>query len=87
LKSARELTAATWGHELALALKQYDSTLSLLNRQADHMITFGEKVKEALYDVWKDTGSDVFDIGYDFGLGYQSLYIRSSSGRRKKLHA
>lgn len=29
------------------------------------MLAFGKKVKEALRDVWNDSGSDVFDTGAD----------------------
>jgi cohesin loading factor subunit SCC2 len=35
------------------------------------LLTFGQKIKSALRDVWKDHATDVFDIGFD--LSYLSL--------------
>ncbi|KAF8879492.1 hypothetical protein BD779DRAFT_1551796 [Infundibulicybe gibba] len=48
--SARELTAATLGQELAAALKQIDSWISYPQDDGDA-------------NVWKDPNTDVFDIG------------------------
>ncbi|KAK2465765.1 hypothetical protein APHAL10511_002309 [Amanita phalloides] len=68
--SARELTAATFGQELASALRQvngsitdpdHDEDLNLKDR--DKLIEFGNKLKSALREVWKDPGTDIFDIG------------------------
>ncbi|KAJ3516976.1 hypothetical protein NLJ89_g794 [Agrocybe chaxingu] len=68
--SARELTAATVGHELAAALKQVHGWIE--NPQADEdlnikdeskLLAFGQRLKTALREVWKDPSTDVFDIG------------------------
>ncbi|KAG7088631.1 hypothetical protein E1B28_012603 [Marasmius oreades] len=68
--SAQELSAATLGHELAGVLKAANGRLSAdiddddLNiKDMSKLRLFGEKVKEALRDVWKDRATDVFDIG------------------------
>lgn len=74
LKSARELTAATWGQELAFALKQANKHIrdaedeegSKADRQ--NALSFGGKVKNALRDIWTDHATDVFDIGLAFRL-------------------
>ncbi|KAG6849921.1 hypothetical protein H0H93_003632 [Arthromyces matolae] len=69
LQSARELTAATLGQELATALSQVnawmdpncDDELNLKDHtKLEH---FGQKVKSALRSVWKEPATDVFDIG------------------------
>lgn len=68
-ESARELTAVTWGQELAIALKQCNASLrysddtdsSEAKRSSLHL--FGRRVKSALRDVWKESATDVFDIG------------------------
>ncbi|KAI0265712.1 hypothetical protein BC834DRAFT_970070 [Gloeopeniophorella convolvens] len=66
--SARELTAVTWGQELAIALRQCNAAL----RDGDggdepetqpSLLPFGRKVKAALRDVWKEATADVFDVG------------------------
>lgn len=69
-QSARELTAATLGQELAAALKQVNSWISnpdadedLNIRDPNTLLLFGKRVKTALRDVWKDASTDVFDIG------------------------
>ncbi|KDR82399.1 hypothetical protein GALMADRAFT_220397 [Galerina marginata CBS 339.88] len=68
--SARELTAATLGQELAAALKQVHGWLE--NPEADEDLNikdesklqaFGQRLKIALREVWKDPSNDVFDIG------------------------
>ncbi|TFY83179.1 hypothetical protein EWM64_g834 [Hericium alpestre] len=68
--SARDLTAVTWGQELAIALKQCDVVLDDTQRgfnsiSADQprLLLFGSKLKNALRDVWKEAGVDVFDLG------------------------
>ncbi|KAI0317644.1 hypothetical protein OF83DRAFT_1120276 [Amylostereum chailletii] len=70
--SARELTAVTWGQELAIALKTCNVTLSgaddgdnlqLPKAQPPKFLSFATKVKSALREVWKDALNDVFDIG------------------------
>lgn len=61
--------------ELATALKQVnvtiehpdddDDDLNLRERKDQKkVLTFGEKLKAALREVWKDPATDVFDIGY-----------------------
>ncbi|KAG2340137.1 hypothetical protein BDR05DRAFT_553803 [Suillus weaverae] len=58
--SANDLTAATWGQELAVALKQLGSSA-----QDDEGLRskLHAKLKSALREVWKDMSNDVFDIG------------------------
>nr|Q00333.2 RecName: Full=Protein rad9; AltName: Full=SCC2 homolog [Coprinopsis cinerea okayama7\ len=69
-ESARELTAAILGHELAASLKrvnvwldhpEQDEDLDL--RDSSKALSFGQKLKTALREVWKDPATDVFDIG------------------------
>ncbi|KJA17973.1 hypothetical protein HYPSUDRAFT_205707 [Hypholoma sublateritium FD-334 SS-4] len=68
--SARELTAATLGQELATALKHVHGWIE--NPEADEDLTikdpayldaFGQRLKIALREAWKEPSSDVFDIG------------------------
>lgn len=68
--SARELTAATLGQELAAALKQVNTWISdpdadedLNLKDASQLLAFGTRIKTTLRDVWKDPATDVFDIG------------------------
>ncbi|KAJ7134305.1 hypothetical protein C8R44DRAFT_770123 [Mycena epipterygia] len=68
--SARELTAAALGQELAIALDRINIRIShpeedddLNIRDESKLLAFGQKIKTALHDVWKDQGPDVFDIG------------------------
>ncbi|EGN98100.1 hypothetical protein SERLA73DRAFT_109431 [Serpula lacrymans var. lacrymans S7.3] len=65
--SARELTAATWGQELALALNQVHNFLENPENETTQkhrdMLLFGGDLRNALRDVWKDNTVDVFDIG------------------------
>ncbi|PPR07277.1 hypothetical protein CVT26_012437 [Gymnopilus dilepis] len=78
--SARELTAATLGYELAAALKQVHGWiespegdedlnlnsnlgLSLKDKDPKKLQAFGQRLKLALREVWKDGAGDVFDIG------------------------
>jgi cohesin loading factor subunit SCC2 len=70
-QSARELTAAMLGQELAAALKQIHGSIDNPDEDEDLNIkdksitlTFGQRLKTALREVWKDSASDVFDIGY-----------------------
>lgn len=70
VQSARELTAATLGQELAVALKQVNVWIDDPDRDEDlnlkdspTLLTFGKKIKASLRDVWKDPSTDVFDIG------------------------
>ncbi|GLB45503.1 putative sister chromatid cohesion protein [Lyophyllum shimeji] len=68
--SARELTAATLGLELASALKQVNSWIAdpdgdddLNLKDQSKLEPFGQRVKNALRNVWKEPATDVFDIG------------------------
>jgi cohesin loading factor subunit SCC2 len=68
--SARELTAAMLGQELAAALKQIHESIDRSEEDEDLNIkdksvtlAFGQRLKTALRDVWKDSASDVFNIG------------------------
>lgn len=70
-QSARELTAAILGHELAAALAQVNSWIinpdddeDLNLKDQSKVESFGKKIKNALRDVWKEPAADVFDIGY-----------------------
>lgn len=78
-QSARELTAATLGQELAAALKQVhgwiehpeaDEDLSI--KDPAHLDAFGQRLKLALRGLWKDIPSDVFDVGFVKSL---SIYL------------
>jgi cohesin loading factor subunit SCC2 len=67
VQSARELTAVTWGQELANALRQCNASLRHRDDSEDEqpsLLPFGRKSKSALRDVWKEAAADVFDIGY-----------------------
>jgi cohesin loading factor subunit SCC2 len=64
------LTAATFGQELGSALKQVNASITDPDHDEDlnlkdqsKLIEFGNKLKVALREVWKDPGTDVFDIG------------------------
>ncbi|KAG5642305.1 hypothetical protein DXG03_003025 [Asterophora parasitica] len=68
--SACELTAATLGQELAAALKNVNSWIAdpdgdedLNLKDQSKLEPFGQRVKNALRDVWKEPSTDVFDIG------------------------
>lgn len=70
LQSARELTAATWGRELAFALKEMniriqDPEEQALGSKADvqRTLTFGVRIKQTLRNIWTDPAGDVFDVG------------------------
>ncbi|KAK1217276.1 Sister chromatid cohesion protein 2 [Marasmius sp. AFHP31] len=67
--SAQDLSAATFGHDLAGALKAANGRLAAdgdddLNiKDLMKLRAFGEKIKDALRGVWKDHATDVFDVG------------------------
>ena len=70
-QSARELTAAMLGQELAAALKEIhrsidnpDESEDLNIKDKSKTLAFGQRLKTALREVWKDSASDVFNIGY-----------------------
>jgi len=70
-QSARELTAAMLGQELAAALKQIHRSIDNPDEDEDLSIkdksitlAFGQRLKTAFREVWKDSASDVFNIGY-----------------------
>ncbi|KIJ14913.1 hypothetical protein PAXINDRAFT_163151 [Paxillus involutus ATCC 200175] len=66
-ESARELTAAMWGHELANALRTLRGSLQSQEDggavQKPSTLTLCTKLQNALSDVWKDHSNDVFDVG------------------------
>lgn len=69
VQSARDLTCATWGQELASALRQIDERINqedptVTDRTRSDLGVMGRRIKDALGEVWKDRGSDVFDAGY-----------------------
>ena len=62
---------------MAMALKQaniniQDPEQEALGSKADRqkVLSFGAKVKNALRDIWTDHATDVFDIGFAFGLTF-----------------
>lgn len=70
--SARELTASIWGQDLSKALSRCDSILSRMvsegtegTEEFDQFNLLAARMKMALYDVWKETTADVFDVGTD----------------------
>ncbi|KAG2365159.1 hypothetical protein BDR07DRAFT_1607621 [Suillus spraguei] len=58
--SANDLTAATWGQELAVALKQLGSSAQEGEGLQSKLYA---KLKSALREVWKDMSNDLFDVG------------------------
>lgn len=69
-QSARELTAVTWAQELATCLRQCDSILSKTGDDEDmdetvdnNLPQFASKAKAALRGIWKESTSDMFDLG------------------------
>jgi len=65
------LTAATLGQELSSALKQVQGWIEkpemdedLNIKDQNKLLAFGQRIKQALRDVWKDPATDVFNIGY-----------------------
>ncbi|OAX39889.1 hypothetical protein K503DRAFT_738603 [Rhizopogon vinicolor AM-OR11-026] len=61
--SAMDLTAATWGQELAIALKQLNLQQNESNALQSAQMHLYARLKFALSGVWKDSSNDVFDIG------------------------
>lgn len=59
--SANDLTAATWGQELAVALKQLSGSAQEEGEGLQSKLY--TKLKSALREVWKDMSNDVFDVG------------------------
>lgn len=64
------MTAATLGQELAIALDRVNLWIShpeddddLNIKEPSKLLPFGQKIKTALHNVWKDQARDVFDIG------------------------
>lgn len=65
-QSARELTSALWGHELANALRVLRGTLPQDGGrpgQKSPTLTLCMKLRNALSEVWANRGNDVFDVG------------------------
>lgn len=69
-QSARELTAASWAHDLAAALLRCEAFLSRASEGEDSssgevktMRSIGDKMKSAMRSVWKGAANDVFDVG------------------------
>jgi len=65
------LTAATLGQELSSALKsvhgwmEHPETDEDLNiKDQSKLLAFGQRLKTALREVWKDPSTDVFNVGY-----------------------
>lgn len=65
------MTAAALGQELSSALKgvqgwieQPDMGDDSDTRDHNKLLVFGQRLKQALRDVWKDPSTDVFNIGY-----------------------
>ncbi|KAG8957597.1 Sister chromatid cohesion protein 2 [Tulasnella sp. 419] len=69
--SAQELTAASWGQELARALMRCDSLLSKMSEAEEDSPDYQElwklavRLQSTLRDVWKQSHADVFDVGND----------------------
>ena len=91
-QSARELTAAMLGQELAAALKQIHQSIDNPDEDEDLNVkdesinlAFGQRLKIALREVWKDSASDVFNIGYtNLGLHNDCRLIPFSLDLRRK---
>ncbi|KAG8956027.1 Sister chromatid cohesion protein 2 [Tulasnella sp. 424] len=73
--SARELTASMWGQDLSKALSRCDSILSSMvsegsegTEELDQFNVLASRMKMALYDVWKETATDVFDVGTEIEI-------------------
>lgn len=68
-QSAQELTAATLGQELAAGLKRVDTWIDDPNdedlkvKDRTKLHEFGQRLKTALKELWKDKVADIFDIG------------------------
>lgn len=72
----------TWGQDLSLVLSQCQTTLTYVDDdetaqlRRPKLLAFGRKIKNALYDVWKEAPTDVFDNAY----GFCCLFIDEFSG-------
>jgi hypothetical protein len=93
-QSARELTAATFGQELASALRQVDGWITDPDHDEDlnlkdksKLIELGNKLKTALREVWKDPGTDIFDIGLVYNFYAEFIWINRFAARKRKHHA
>ncbi|KAI6129687.1 hypothetical protein EDD16DRAFT_1689919 [Pisolithus croceorrhizus] len=66
-ESARELTTALWGHELAIALRTLQNALHNqdkgTNPRNESNAVFCARLQKALSSLWQDHSSDVFDVG------------------------
>lgn len=63
-ESARELTAAMWGHELAVTLRPLQNTKEADgSTQKPSTMVFCTRLHDALSGVWQDHPSDVFNAG------------------------
>lgn len=69
-QSSRELTAATWGKDIAQTLLKCNTVLAKIEQegpsagsdfQSLHRVAIA--LKSAFRNVWKDPVSDVFDVG------------------------
>ncbi|EJD50599.1 hypothetical protein AURDEDRAFT_182486 [Auricularia subglabra TFB-10046 SS5] len=68
--SAQELTAASWGYEIAILLPRCESILRSITEdgagsksEAASIREIGQKMKQAMRTVWKGASNDVFDVG------------------------
>ncbi|KAF8552743.1 hypothetical protein OG21DRAFT_1477602 [Imleria badia] len=67
-ESARELTSAMWGHELASALRVLRGALPSEDdsgpaQKASTTLNLCVKLRNALSEVWTNRSNDVFDVG------------------------
>lgn len=66
-QSARELTSALWGHELANALRVLRASLPSQDdaepAQRSSTLILCMKLRNALCEVWTSRANDVFDVG------------------------
>ncbi|KAH7906512.1 hypothetical protein BJ138DRAFT_1071604 [Hygrophoropsis aurantiaca] len=65
--SARELAVATWGQEVAAALKELYETFPQIQHESNANLStkllFCDQLKSTLRDIWKDHSTDVFNLG------------------------
>ncbi|KZW01563.1 hypothetical protein EXIGLDRAFT_738517 [Exidia glandulosa HHB12029] len=68
--SAQELTAASWGYEIAALLPRCESLLRKIAEEGSKsgvdeakITTIAQKLKAAMRGVWKSASNDVFDVG------------------------
>ena len=69
-QSARELTSASWGQELAKTLRRCNSRiLKMKEEQAEDEQQYQEiykisiRLQSTLRDIWIEAPTDVFDVG------------------------